>query len=78
MSLADADRRMRGIVATIPDRARTYLLEVLTADEGTRALEIGTLYQLQVAPSTAELLIDAEADPVLRAVLVGMLREAGR
>jgi hypothetical protein len=43
-----------------------------------RAREIGELHRSGVLPATSELLIDAEEDPYLRAVLVGMLREAGR
>jgi len=75
VKIDDADRRIREIVATIPPEARRVLLEVRTADVERRAVEIGDLYAGGIAPETAELLIDAEADPTLRAVLVGVLRE---
>ena len=52
-----------------------FLLDVLTADDATRANVIGNLHATTMVPATAELLIDAEEDPALRAVLVGMLRE---
>ena len=71
MNLEDADRR-----ATIPAGDRAYLLEVLTADQQTRATAIGNLHATGLTLATVELLIDAEADPVLRVVLVGVLRES--
>ena len=43
-------------------------------DDADRAREIGSLHRSGLLPVTAELLIDAEGDPALRAVLVGMLR----
>jgi hypothetical protein len=53
------------------------LLRVLTIpDDAQRARNIGDLHRSEVLPNTAELLIDAEEDPYLRAVMVGMLREA--
>lgn len=57
---------------------RPILLQVLTADEEHRAAEIGNLYAFGIAPATIELLVDAEQDPALRGVLVGMLRETER
>lgn len=52
------------------------MLRVLTIlDDADRAEEIGNLHSTRIAPATVELLIDAEEDPYLRAVLVGMLRE---
>jgi hypothetical protein len=50
-------------------------LRVLTADDATRADAIGNLYSTGVVPATVELLIDAEEEPALRALLVGFLRE---
>lgn len=75
--LLDLERRLREAVGAIPSGARPLLLEMLSADEERRALEIGSLHDAGVLPATVELLIDAEADPYLRAVLVGILREAG-
>jgi hypothetical protein len=43
-----------------------------------RAARIGEFYRNIKTRTFAELLIDAEEDRVLRAVLVGMLREAER
>jgi hypothetical protein len=55
------------------------MLRVLTIrGDAERAWEIGRLHQGGIAPATAELLIDCEEDPALRAVVVGMLREAER
>ena len=63
----------------VPASGRDELLRVLTIRDGAeRAREIGNLHQSGLIPATAELLIDAEEDPYLPAVLVGMLREADR
>jgi hypothetical protein len=43
-----------------------------------RAERIGAFYGNPATRTFAELLIDAEEDPVLRAVLVGMLRDSER
>jgi hypothetical protein len=75
--LLDLEHRLRESVDAIPPEARPLLLQMLSADEERRALEIGSLHAAGVLPATVELLIDAEADPYLRAVLVGILREAG-
>ena len=72
----DLERRLREAVGAIPAEARPLLLEMLNAHDERRALEIGSLHAAGVLPTTVELLIDAEEDPYLRAVLVGMLREA--
>lgn len=66
---------MREAVARIPERDRVFLVEVLTADDAGRAEVIGNLHATGLAPATVELLIDAEEEPALRALLVGMLRE---
>jgi len=67
---------MAEALATYPPQVRSLMLEVLTIrDNSERAREIGDLHQSGIAPATAELLIDAEQDPALRAVLVGILRE---
>jgi len=74
--LLDLERRLREAVTAIPPEARPLLLEMLAAGEGRRAAEIGALHAAGVTPATVELLIDAEADPHVRAARVGMLREA--
>lgn len=47
-------------------------------DDTERAREIGNLHRSGVLPVTSELLIDAEEDPALRAVLVGMIQDIQR
>jgi hypothetical protein len=73
--LEDVDRRTRESLSRIPDTDRDYLLRVLTADDSTRADAIGNLHAAGVVPATVELLIEAEEEPALRALLVGFLRE---
>jgi hypothetical protein len=63
----------RGITA-----ARAELLHVLTLPDFERADAIGSYWGNPKTRTFAELLIDCEEDRVLRAVLVGMLREADR
>ncbi len=76
MNLEDVDRRLREIVVTISTGDHAYLIEVLTANDATRADAIGNLHATGLAPATIDLLIDTEVDPVMRALLVGMLRES--
>ena len=51
------------------------MFAVLFEDDATRAETIGNLHVTSLAPATVELLIDAEAEPALRALPVGLLRE---
>lgn len=76
--LEDADRRLREVLVRIPVGDRGYLLDVLTSQDTSRANSIGNLHASGRAPATVELLIDAEEEPALRALLVGLLREAAR
>ena len=79
MDLPEIEQRLQELVAAIPPPARAEMLRVLTIrGDAERAWEIGRLHQGGIAPATAELLIDCEEDPALRAVVVGMLREAER
>jgi hypothetical protein len=79
MDLPEIEQTLQELVAAIPAPARAEMLRVLTIrDDAKRAREIGRLHQGGITPTTAELLIDAEEDPALRAVVVGMLREAER
>ncbi len=76
MNLGDVDRRLREIVETIPIGDGDYLLTVLTGNDATRTDAIGNLHATGLVLATVDLLIDAEADPALRALLVGVLRQS--
>jgi hypothetical protein len=74
--LENVDRRLREAVSGIPAADRAFLVEILTSDDAMRADTIGDLHAARRTPATVELLIDAESDPMVRALLVGLLREA--
>jgi hypothetical protein len=57
-------------------RVAAELLHVLMLPDFERADRIGEFWRNPESPAFAELLIDCEGDRTLRAVLVGMLREA--
>jgi len=57
---------------------RAELLRVLMLPDLERAERIGEFWSYPQSRAFAELLIDCEEDRALRAVLVGMLREADR
>jgi hypothetical protein len=61
--LADADRNLREIIATIPAGDRVFLVEVLTAADATRANAIGNLHATAMVPAAAELLIRSRGGP---------------
>jgi hypothetical protein len=76
MDLPEIEQRLQELVASIPEPGRAEILRILTIrDDAERAREIGHLHHIGVLPQTAELLIDAEEEPALRAILVGMIRE---
>jgi hypothetical protein len=79
MDIPEIEERLRELVVAIPEPGRAEMLRVLTIrDDAERAREIGHLHRSGVLPETAELLIDAEEEPALRAALVGMIRETQR
>jgi hypothetical protein len=66
------------LVDALGPAPRAELLHVLMLPDFERADRIGEFWGYPESRAFAELLIDREEDRVLRAVLVGMLREAER
>jgi hypothetical protein len=76
MGLPEIEERLRVLITAIPALGRAEIFRVLKIrDDAQRAREIGILHRSGVLPVTSELLIDAEEDPALRAVLGGMMQE---
>ena len=71
------ERRLRERLDALGPAPRAELLHVLMLPAFDRADRIGEFYRNPETRTFAELLTDAEQDPHLRAVLVGMLRERG-
>jgi hypothetical protein len=70
--------RLRERLDALGPAPRAELLHVLMLPDFERADRIGEFWGYPESRAFAELLIDCEEDRVLRAVLVGMLRESER
>ena len=74
----ELERRLQERLDALGPAPRAELLHVLMLPDFERADRIGEFWGYPESRAFAELLIDCEEDRVLRAVLVGMLREGYR
>ena len=74
----ELERQLRERLNALGPAPRAELLHVLLLPDFDRADRIGEFWGYPESRAFAELLIDREEDRTLRAVLVGMLREADR
>lgn len=74
-TLPEYEWMLRERLDALPPAARAELLHVLMLPDFERAGMIGDVWSYPKTRSLAELAIDAEEDRMLRALLVGMLRE---
>jgi hypothetical protein len=78
MSPDELERRLRERLEALGPAPRAELLHVPMLPDFERADRIGEFWSYPESRAFAELLIDCEEDRVLRAVLVGTLREGDR
>ena len=71
----ELERRLRARLDALGPAPRAELLHVLLLPDFDRAHRIGSYWENPKTRTFAELLIGCEEDRVLRAVLVGMLRD---
>jgi hypothetical protein len=75
VTFEEIEQALRQRLEALPPAARAELLHVLRLPDFDRADRIGEFWGHPESRAFAELLIDCEEDRVLRAVLVGMLRQ---
>ena len=78
VTFEEMEAALRARLEALPPAGRAELVHVLRLADFDRVDRIGSFYGNPKTRSFAELLIDCEEDRTLRAVSVGMLREAER
>jgi hypothetical protein len=71
----DSIDRIRIALDAFPTAIRSGLLRILTLPDRERAEAIGEMFQEGITPNLAELLIDLEEEPAIRATVRGRVPE---